>query len=310
MLGSVVLTACGGASTRPESTSRTDQSSEVAGAPSEAWTVPLTHEAATGVTLPVPMVEVVIGGHATRLIVDTGASHHAFTSTFADRAELAAIGAGEASSDHAGATFEAQPVGDVLAQVGARELELRDGYRMDAVPALEELGIGGFISPQRLAEPAAVVVDLRAMELRGYASGSDMLAAFGARSTVTELTVEWLRHKPFTTFEVDGVSVFGEIDTGSGQTEIEGSVGQVSCTGVGVSGNCVEGTESMVDTFRLAEFELTGVDVVVMEAIEHGGDPRENALLGMNVLRHCALGFAAIGAPMHVHCEARGVQGQ
>jgi hypothetical protein len=93
---------------------------------------------------------------------------------------------------------------------------------------------------------------------------------------------------------VGAAVVFAEVDTGSSTTEIATTTttaraGENACTAIGVSGKCVEaGTSSSQVAVVFAQHAFT-LPVTIVESIDHAPDLDERALLGMDILRSCAI---------------------
>lgn len=109
-----------------------------------------------------------VAGKPVLMLVDTGANGHVIAGWFARKLALKLEKAGDVGVDHVGKTIEAYRVQKpqiaidgwgAVAETSVLAAEVPDG--------IEALGIGAFISPQRLAEEGhAVVLDLRGGTLR------------------------------------------------------------------------------------------------------------------------------------------------
>src|SRR6266545_2122966 len=106
-----------------------------------------------------PMVEAVVGGSPTRLILDTGSTDHILTTELADRIGLPRS-AGEPGTDSAGASVASWALGELQVQVAGLSLALHDVIGIAGPAPFEGWGVGGFLSPQHLHPTAHVVLDL------------------------------------------------------------------------------------------------------------------------------------------------------
>ena len=126
--------------------------------------VPITYTTADGDVTYAPMVEAVVGGVETRLVVDTGATDHLLTVEFARRIGVP-LEAGEPGTDATGAkVLSWYASGDVaVSSLGGADGPvdvLRGVIAIDGPPPFARWGIGGIVSPQRLHPSGSVVLDL------------------------------------------------------------------------------------------------------------------------------------------------------
>ncbi len=121
-----------------------------------------------GRPFPLPIVKGTIAGHRVLMLVDTGANSHVVAGWFARKVGLSMKKLGDVGTDHVGksiATYRLETPAISLDDWGA--LEPTDVLATDVPEVIERLGIGAFISPQRLVEDGdAVVLDLAKGELR------------------------------------------------------------------------------------------------------------------------------------------------
>jgi predicted aspartyl protease len=122
-----------------------------------------------GRRFPLPLVHANVAGTATWFLVDTGANSHVVAGWLARQVGLPLKRLGDLGSDHAGrtiATFRVDHPQVAIDEWGP----IPDGPMLatEVPPLIEELGIGGFISPQRLVEGdgGAVVLDFIGGEMR------------------------------------------------------------------------------------------------------------------------------------------------
>ena len=121
--------------------------------------VPVVFDVADGTTVHSPMVDAVVGGIPTRLILDTGATDHVLTRGLLERVGTVMRPA-EAGTDHAGAPVESWAVGDLEIDIGGRAFRLHDVAAIEAPAAFAGWGVGGFLSPQHLDPGARALLDL------------------------------------------------------------------------------------------------------------------------------------------------------
>lgn len=112
---------------------------------------------------PAPLVDVIVAGHPTTMIVDTGASHHVIAEWLAHEVSVPLTLLGDRATDHAGRPIKisrAENVSFSISGYGSLEVPL---LLVTPLPDhLQHLGIGGVLSPQLLAgEGHAVLLDFR-----------------------------------------------------------------------------------------------------------------------------------------------------
>jgi len=121
-----------------------------------------------GRPFPLPLVTGTIAGQPVLMLVDTGANSHVIAGWLARKLGLSMKKLGDVGTDHVGKTIATY-------RVERPELAIDDWGTLAPSPVLatdvpeviEKLGIGAFISPQRLVEEGdSVVLDLAKGELR------------------------------------------------------------------------------------------------------------------------------------------------
>ena len=115
----------------------------------------MTHDV-RGATLHCPTVDAVVGGVETKLIVDTGATDHVLTLDVVDRAGLART-PGPSGTDAAGTDVESWEVDRPPILLGGAALPEATVPAIEGPSPFASWGVGGFLSPQRLAEEVVVV---------------------------------------------------------------------------------------------------------------------------------------------------------
>ena len=142
-------------------------------------TIPLVVEVG-GRRFPVPLVHATVNGVETLLIVDTGSSHNVVTSSFAAAHAIAVGTTATTGTGHANETIDARPIASLSLSVGAVSRTLTDAVVVAAPPVFEQLGIGGFLSPQNFFLATTVLDFPRAMR----SSSCRVIAAPSQRGSI------------------------------------------------------------------------------------------------------------------------------
>ena len=183
-----------------------------------------------GRNFPLPVVRGTVSGHPTWMLVDTGANSHFVAGWLARQIGMKPSALGSAGTDHVGrtiATYRVEHPGVAIEEWGA----LADKPMLvTEMPALfERLGIGAFISPQRLAgEGDAVVLDLRGAEMREAwfddaerALGTEGLALVGKGARLCEDTKSAIPGLAYVLRgAVEGAPVDLVVDTGAQRSDL------------------------------------------------------------------------------------------
>jgi hypothetical protein len=119
----------------------------------------ITFATADGATTHAPLVEAVVNGVPTRLILDTGASDHLLTMDVCEAANLATE-PGEPGTDSTGSSVPSWQAHHVTIHVGEMELVFPEIIAIDAPAPFRRAGFGGALSPQRLRPDTYAVLDL------------------------------------------------------------------------------------------------------------------------------------------------------
>ncbi len=121
-----------------------------------------------GRPFPLPVVAGSVAGHPTLLLVDTGANSHVIATWLTRTLGLPLRELGDRGRDHVGKAIPTFRVDNPRLTIdGWGALSATSALATEFPATLERLGIGGFVSPQRLDEGGdAVVVDLARGELR------------------------------------------------------------------------------------------------------------------------------------------------
>ena len=261
-----------------------------------------------GRDFPLPIVKGTIAGHPVQMLVDTGANSHWVAGWLARELGLPMHELGDVGTDHVGKAIATYRIDDPRMTIdGWGPLSAGPVLATDVPKVVEKLGIGAFISPQRLAsEGDAVVLDLARGELRAapwdeaFASLSASGAALvlerdpGRTCERTEGPVEGLEF--IVPASVDAHRVELLVDTGKQRSDVFTS----SAAGKALLDRSVGNREAMytasgkiqartVRGAKVAAGELlitTDLDLIAGGADE--GCPRDG-VLEMDVLRSCAL---------------------
>jgi hypothetical protein len=152
---------------------RSPQARLATAAPGPETHGPLTRRATIryelrGKGFPLPMVTGTIAGQPANMLVDTGANSHVIAGWFARKHALPMKKLGDIGTDHIGrtiATYRIDKPDMVLDDWG--KLSVTTVLATEVPEVIEKLGIGGFISPQRLVEEGdSVWLDLSKGEIR------------------------------------------------------------------------------------------------------------------------------------------------
>jgi hypothetical protein len=256
--------------------------------------VPLTYAIPDGETH-APMVETTIGGVATRLIVDTGASDHVLTTELVERARVAMV-PGEDGTDAAGNRLTSWLVGRLDVAIGSNDLTLENVQATAGPPPFEAWGIGGFLSPQNLHPSAAIVLDLASGRLAIDDQPPDRVVE---RLVATHPRLEpvWLERIPsdgtiLVRVAVDsGEPVVTILDSGARGTSFAAStVAGLTAAGADTSGRALGG-EAMTAPFVVGQsLQVGDARLPVDRLFVPPALPGEmDGLVGMDVLRRTVL---------------------
>lgn len=264
-----------------------------------------------------PYVIALVGDAKTHALLDTGASDHVFSLSFAHAAGLPTVAIHAQGVDHGAGALALRGLVHVTSRIegwGPLDASLstpKDGlaYAVAVVhDRFRELGLGAFVSPQRLVTRGhAVVIDLQkselvelpAGELRSYLDGHRGRALFtgsaeackhgtGARAGIT-----WT-----TDALIEGHAARLLVDTGAASGDLfrDSPVGRAIQTRGHADASIVTArgpiAASRVDglTLRLGDLQFHNLrwDVVPAQ-----GAPvcRYDGVLGINVLRNCVVAF-------------------
>lgn len=264
----------------------------------------------------VPLVDVVLSGQPTSMLVDTGASHHVISSWFATEASLSVSYAGDQAKDHAGkGAGKVGRVEGLQVRIAGWEGRVWPITLVLGLPdALKKAGIGGVLAPHRAARPGnAVVLDLRAGKMREEPLESALsqsragnLAFSGARLCGGKVQGEGSLLAVEATIE--GQSLWLKLDTGATQTSLLTS----SKVGKALFAKAKETNETMGAAGKIKTKVARGIPVRVGKFervldinVEDGKDNGAcggDGFLGLDILSSCVLVLA--GEKSTGYCEA------
>jgi len=259
--------------------------------------VPIRFDVGDGVTH-APMVDVVVAGHRTRLILDTGSTDHVITMALVLTAGLRHE-PGEPGTDHAGASVESWSVGDLEVVIDGVVFALHDVVAITGPTPFEGWGIGGVLSPQHLHPSASVIVDLIADRLI-LVDGQDADIAAWLRARTLDRVALPLDRDPSEATPIVSAAiepyrpVATMLNTGGRGTEfaisaVPGLSGVAPADlGKGVGGDPVLGTVVAGRTLRVGDARFPVARLLVRDEIDTA-----QGLIGMDVLRGTVLMLSA-----------------
>ena len=270
-----------------------------------AATGPLTRRArlryeVNGRAFPLPLVGGTIRGRPVLMLVDTGANSHFVAGWFARRLGIPMRKVGDIGTDHVG-----KPVATY--RVDRPEIAIDGWGKLDATLALatevpeliERLGIGAFISPQRLSEEGdAVLLDLPKGEMRAVWAEETDLGTDGEPALLDATTCEdngavhGLAFVVPTKIESENVRLL--LDTGAPHTDVFLSAAGRLTEGSVPNKDVIYSASGKITARKLKDARLTTgtftkrVDLDLIEGSSEASCPRDG-VLAMDVLRGCTI---------------------
>ncbi len=259
-----------------------------------------------GRPFPLPLVTGTIAGQPVLMLVDTGANSHVIAGWLARKLGLTMKKLGDVGTDHVGKTI-------ATFRVEKPELAIDDWGPLVPMPVLatdvpeviEKLGIGAFISPQRLVEEGdSVVLDLAKGELRPawWDEAHYELSALGVPLVVgearaceeTEGPIKGLAYVLPATVESQRVDLL--LDTGAQHSDVftTSLAGQRLMAQSTVNKEPMYTASGKISARKLKGARLTAgsfavsADVDLIAGTADSSCPRDG-VLAMDVLRSCML---------------------
>lgn len=275
-----------------------------------------------------PFVELEVAGVRTHALVDTGASDHVVARTLVDEASLPTVALRAQGVDHGAGAMPLRGLAHTAVTIpgfGPLEPALstsREGlaFAVAAVhPRFHELGLGAFLSPQRLVTAGhAIVVDLvhgellevPVAQLRATLEAVGPLSLFtGTASACTHGSGPHAGTTWITEGLVEGRAARLLVDTGAAFGDLfrDSPVGRALVSREGSTTTMVTAGQSL-ETARVDDLTVRVGDVqrskLRWNLVESQGKPvcAYDGVLGIDVLRHCAIAFD--GRTVAGRCEA------
>jgi hypothetical protein len=245
-----------------------------------------------------PMIDVVVNGTPTRLILDTGSTDHVLTIELGRAAGLPHE-PGEPGTDHAGASVDSWFVGDVAVEIDGVGFGLHDAVAITGPAPFAGWGVGGFLSPQHIHPTAQVVIDLVADRLVLVAGDDaaldDWLRTRSGGMVALELERDPAEPTPVVQAAIEPFEpVATMLNTGGRGTEfavaaVPGLVGAAEAEpGKGVGGSPVVGTVVADRTLVIGDERFAVPRLLIRDTID-----TMQGLVGMDVLRGTILVVAS-----------------
>jgi predicted aspartyl protease len=257
-----------------------------------------------GRPFPLPLVSGTIAGHPVLMLLDTGANSHVIAGWLARKLHLPMRRLGDTGADHVGAPITAYRVdAPQLAIDEWGPLAANVALATEVPEAIEKLGIGAFISPQRLEEDGmSVVLDLRKGDMRSTPSteaggpGASLVEPGAARVCEDDGPVKGVAY--VVPGRVDGHGVRLLVDTGAQQSDLfaasEAGKKLLERSNVALEPLYTASGKVASRQIRGAHLSAGSVSVATNINLVRGAAdsscPRDG-VLGMDVLRSCVLVF-------------------
>lgn len=197
------------------------------GTPDEALRKVALEFAIQGRPFPLPVVRATVAGTETIALVDTGANSTVIAGWLARKTNLTLQRFGDTGTDHTGRSIETRrALHPQVEIVGWGSLPDEPLLVTDVPDAVTKLGIGVFISPQKLAGAGeAIVLDFPHKEMRAVKRGTT-LATLGSALTLDPVTLCEDKESPIQGLAyVVGGTIEGEpvkllVDTGAHHSDL------------------------------------------------------------------------------------------
>ncbi len=264
-----------------------------------------------------PFVELEVAGVRTHALVDTGASDHVIARALVDEAGLPTVSLRAQGVDHGAGAMPLRGLAHTAVTIpgfGPLEPALstsREGLAFAVAsvhPRFHELGLGAFLSPQRLVTAShAIVVDLVHGELlevplpqlRATLEATGPLSLFTGNATTCShgsgphAGTTWMADAL-----VEGRSARLLVDTGAAFGDLfrDSPIGRALVTREGSTATMVTAGQSL-ETARVEDLTVRVGEVqrsrLRWNLVDSQGKPvcPYDGVLGIDVLRHCAIAF-------------------
>ncbi|MDF1665211.1 MAG: hypothetical protein P1V97_25840 [Planctomycetota bacterium] len=247
-----------------------------------------------------PMIAVNCRSGQFYFILDTGASDHVLTRSFADSEDVTVMDS-VVGKDHSGASVKSWTLESFSLTLEGFELELIDAVAIVAPPVFEDRRIGGILSVARLHSSAHVILDFERQELRLLVGDLHEIrdAIEKQRPNLESLVLDRVGDDTFLLVRA-ALLPYPEmtflINTGGGDVEIvvdetEFGLDSLTVTGHGVGGEAVLGAIRRNQTLKVSGREFPVPKLILrqsMGAAFYSGD------IGMAVLGKTMLLISAI----------------
>jgi hypothetical protein len=286
-----------------------------ASATAQTFDVPLTFTGTDGSTSANALVEVEVAGQRTLLILDNGVTYQIFASPFAQQQKLPVKGRIIGASDHAGSSISGLRLHPIPMRIGTRAISLERAAAFDLPAAFAKQGISGLISPISLIDSGYVVLDFPGKRMVALPADSTAAQSWlqsrgnKTRRITTRIDSAGDFHFPVTLDQ--RYETWAALDLGAARTYFTARYSKVTatsrdCVMTGVSGDCVGGALSDGHDVKLAGTTYRAMPIGITDVISGSANAgfRVDGLIGMDVLRNCALALPKIPQhPVYISCR-------
>lgn len=254
-----------------------------------------------GDDFPSPLVDVIVSGQPTTMLVDTGATHQVVGRWVAEQIGPVTQDANDVGIDHAGKALPiARLEGAQIVVSGWGPIDASEAVVVAIPGPLERRGIGGVLSPQALAaEGRAVVLDFRRGTMTEAAWGDAMRGLDAEAGAAAYGEVKSCGPGggalAYVQVAIGGTEVLAQLDTGATQTTVRAASAagaalakraKGASSAIAASGTY---TVATAEGTRVALGELAmDVDVALVPKAARTGCTND-AQIGMDVLRRCVI---------------------
>jgi predicted aspartyl protease len=271
----------------------------VSPAPPAARRAAIHFEERGGKPFPYPLVHVTVAGTPTAMILDTGATDHVLSTSFVKRLGLAVSAAKETGIDHAAKAISAAEIASPnLVVEGWGPVGAARVFAIDLPSVFDALGIGGILSPQRLAAAGeSVVVDFPAGEVTALprAAATARLAGKRAIEPAPSVCKKEDGGRQFAVLsQINGIAARLELDTGASHTDLRaGSApGRQLESAAGAEKGATYAASGKMETKTLRAAAVRFGDVaktIDVDIVPGDANQCFDGVLGMDALRPCVL---------------------